>query len=517
MQNINNKKEIGFFTVFICIVSIFVLCHSVFAAEDYKISIQPQEGASENVYSICRVADESGATLYTENFDWDTVKAYYEIDKMSNTQVMEFLKSKLSPATLEASDIGLMARCVKSTIKTVKNDTVPVSVPDGSFVLVSETSSPLICGVGMELGTSQITVAEKNDIPINEPTIKDLTEVYVYSAFLASDKIGFFKSISKIPVTYYQFFNYPFKFIVPIDNTLIFQDGTVKVIVDENTDITEFANIELTGGKLIVGFDNLRDTSKEPLTKIKDGSLIELNFNCLADISAGTGIDSPCVYSKVTYPLSPTSDKTADTVEHKSQAGLLKMQLYALNKGDQKGLEAIDYTVENSDGMFLTDKGTFENKENAKTFSSDSSGLVVFNCPLGCGNYKIHQMNNPENFVPSSNQTDIDLSASFVGKDMLMDSGGESSDITIDAKAKGAGVVSDVDAKSGLVSVKIEHSDVNKPFPENIIDYVANKVFPAITQTFDNKVWVVLGIILIGVCAALIYVYSRRQKERIVK
>lgn len=472
----------------------------VFADDSYSISVQAQEGALTNVYSLCRVADQSGSLLYRENFDWNKVKEHYGWTSSEMTDLMLFqaLKSKLSPATVESSDIGFLSRCVLNTSGTVKNDNVAISVDDGSYVLISETAIPLICGVGTE--NPNIVLAEKIDIPINDLNVEGFDQKFEASAFLSLDRIAHCKCSTIIPTTFFQFQSFPLVFNISHDQSLIYTKNSVKLTLDNNDDITSFAKIDILENGVVVSFDDLRDKNIELFNKIKDGSVIDLSCDFNADPKSGAGANSPSISSKLTYPLSPTSTKTSDTVEIKIQCGLLKFNICSIDKNSHLGISGIGFMLENSEGQFLNNQGVFVEQSQASIFTTDSIGLASIDFALGCDKYTLHQTNYPEGLVPSSDKTTVDLSAYFNQPNMLLAANDNAqNNITINANTEGAGAVSNIDVQNGVVTVNVEQSNPS--------------IWDAIAQTFDNKLLIVVGIALIFICASLIYLYSKKNKS----
>ena len=367
-----------------------------------------------------------------------------------------------------------------------------IILDDGYYLVTSDDAQPMLVLIGND---ETLTINEKSSVPtmdkeIGEVSIDDIV-VYGDAADTGIGKVVPYRITGTLPSNYDVYDEYTYKFCDVFDPCLVINEDSVKVsVVDAEgnavSDITKYADIELTDTTMDVTFSNL----KEAYTAYTEGNVIQVYYEVMITENASVGYDPNENYAWIEYTRSPTCDSLGKSEPDRCRLYTWELDLNKIASDTKERLSGAEFVITDAKGRYINTDGTItESLAGTSVWKTDSNGHFAV-VEVDTGTYTVTETKAPEGYQIMSS-FEVTIEADYQ----------DENNVSLTATSNGSKVeVESVDAKTGITV--IEATDVPVSIPPNTGDN---------TNVTTYLVLTVIG--LAGVTASCLILISGRKKR----
>lgn len=468
-------KKKWFFSVFLCILSAFLITIPTFALGNVVIE---RGDSPEHHYTAYQLL---AGTVLGKDLLWD-IRISEDIHKSlwDELEVDPAHRSSVEIAEWMAENIrkdydGTFAvRLARAVLKdpSIQPDAVFVSgetitLPDGYYLIVSDDAQPMVLMAGKE---NTVTLHEKSSVPTLRKEIGEVSADEQVHFGKAADT-GFGKKVpyrlyGTLPSNYNAYDAYYYGFCDQHEAGVQIDPSSITVMMldaegAEKEDLTESAVIGLNDHLLTVTFPDL----KAVYPRYEDQDMMLVSYDAFLMKEASIGADSNDNDAWVEYTRSPTCEEHGKSVPDKCRLYTWQLQILKTDTEKEIPLANAAFSVK-EDGFFLHPNGTRSEKKTEEClWKTDKNGVITLK-QLDSGKYLITEEQAPEGYLPADPFM-IEIHADYE----------DPNSVTLSAEGK---AVQSVEAKTGIINVQIQ-----------------DRPIPPVPKTGDRN-WLTFYLVLLG-------------------
>ncbi|MBR2755050.1 MAG: S8 family serine peptidase [Lachnospiraceae bacterium] len=470
------RKKKRFFSIFICILSSFMITIPTLAAGSMVIESGNHPEHRYTAYQLLNGTllgeDELWNIQIAEDIPmtfWDKLES--DPLQRSSVEVAEWLAENIR----NDADGAFAVRLARALMQEpsilpdadfASNETV--TLPDGYYLIISDDAQPMILMVGKD---KTVTLHEKSSVPTLRKEIGEVqADGQVCFGKEADSGIGKripYRLYGTLPSNYNAYETYYYCFCDQYEAGLQIDLSSVSVTLldaegQEKVDLTEGADIDLTDQLLTVAFPDL----KTVYPRYTEADMLLVQYDAFLTKEASIGADSNDNDAWIEYTRSPTCEAHGKSVPDRCR--LYTWQIQLVKTGAETGnlLANAAFSIKEEGGLYLNPDGTRTDKMTERSLWKTNKNGTVKLTFLDSGKYLITEEQAPGGYM-TIEPFMVEICADYKDPDSIV------------LSAEGKGVQS-VEAKTGNVKV-----------------LAADHLIPPVPKTGDKN-WLTFYLMLLG-------------------